>query len=504
MPSSPKHTPLLANLTLGTARQPLPAKTATWLEEKSAVDPTADAPEQLLAAYAITERLHRLSPGTKGSVPAAAAPAETRKTPPARLSRALELILRGTYPHVLPEAVAVLNERGLLLPPHLLPELLDEALGKLNANPDYTEQLLAIGGERARWLAGQNPDWSELSPGYDLATVWAADATPGRRAQLLQRLRAQDPAAAREALTTIWKKQSPKNQETLLAALEANISPEDIPWLRERLGPKRKGVRRAILRLLLLAEDPVALEDMLTLAGGAFDEAGKIVSILKGPEAIELLESYGGLKKGESAGGFFLSNLPPEVLPELTDRSLPEFWNTLNKEQLRAAATAIQAYNAPAAAPSKTEGVHATFVRYALKANPAQLPVKEAAAITASLDQAIFLGIFHELLTTEKNAFHYGGLPRILALSRNEPWSERISKAFVLQLVSTLREMSSLPWKLQKDLKSHWELSLPLLDPAIFGWARTHLHSMTERGDIFGKLATDALQTLAFRRVLRE
>jgi len=130
--------------------------------------------------------------------------------------------------------------------------------------------------------------------------------------------------------------------------------------------------------------------------------------------------------------------------------------------------------------------------------------VKEAAAITAELDQATFLELFHELLTTEKNAFHYGGLPRVLALSRNEPWSERLSKAFVLQLVSTLRETGTLPWKVQNDLKSHWELSLPLLDPAIFGWARTHLHSMTERGDVFGKLATDALQTLAFRRVLRE
>lgn len=496
MPTPPKQSTLLANLTLGTARHPFSPATTTWLEEKSAVDPTADAPEQLLAAYAITERLHRLSPGTKGSIPAAAAPAETRPAPPARLSRALELILRGTYPHVLPEAVAVLNDRKLLLPPHLLPELLDEALSKLSSAPDYAEQLMAAGGARARWLAGQNPEWQELSPDYDLAAAWATEATPGRRVLLLQRRRAQDPAAARKALTDIWKKQSPKNQETLLAALETNIGPEDIPWLRERLGPKRKGVRRAILRLLLLAGDPVALEDMLTLASGALDEAGKIVSLLKGPEAIELLESYGGLKKGEAIGVFFLSNLPPEVLPELTDRSLPEFWNTLNKDQMRAAATAVQTHPAP--------GVRAAFVRYALVANPAQLPVKEAAAITAGLDQATFLELFHELLTTEKNAFHYGGLPRVLALSRPEPWSERISKAFVLQLVATLREMSTLPWKIQNDLKSHWELSLPLLDPAIFGWARTHLHSMTERGDVFGKLATDALQTLAFRRVLRE
>lgn len=496
MPNPLRQSDLLANLTLGTARQAPSPAIAEWLEAKAAVDPTADSAEQLLAAYAITERLHRLIPGTKGSVPASVAPPEDRELPGPRLSRALELILHGTYPSVLPEAVTVLNERKLLLPPHLLPELIDEALSKLASEPEYVEELLAVGGKRARWLAGQNQEWAELSPDYDLAAAWKAEATPGRRVLLLQRLRAKDPAAAREALETVWKKQSPKNQENLLAPLEIKLSEEDIPWLRERLGPKRKGVRRATLRLLLLAGDPVALEDMLSLAGGAFDEGGKIVSILRGAEAIELLEAYGGLKKQESAGVFFLSNLPPHILPELTDRSLPEFWNTLNKDQMRAAATAVQTFTAP--------GVRTEFVRYALKGNPAQLPVKEAAAITAGLDQVTFLEIFHELLTNEKNAFHYGGLARILALSRNEPWSERISKAFILQLVSTLREMSTLPWKLQNDLKSHWELSLPLLNPAIFGWARTHLHSMTERGDVFGKLATDALQTLAFRRVLRE
>ena len=496
MPTALPHSSLLAALTLGTARRPPPATVDEWLEEKAAVDQTAEADERLLAAYAVAERLHRLRPGPRGRVEAEAAPPEERAAAAPQLGRALELILRGTYPHVLPEAVAVLNERKLLLPPHLLPELLTEALGKLQTRPDYAAAMLAAGGHRARWLAGQNPDWAELAPNYDLAAAWATEATPGRRTRLLRRLRTQDPAAARAALGAVWAKQSPKNQEALLAALETGIGPEDISWLRQCLGPKRKGVRREILRLLLLAGDAQALTDMLTLAGGAFDEVGKLVSILRGPEAIELLEAYGGLKKGESPAVFFLANLPPETLAELTDRSLPEFWNTLNKEQLRAAATAVLAYPA--------SRVRAAFVRYALVANPAQMPVKEAAAITAGLDQTTFLDIFHELLTTEKNAFHYGGLPRVLALSRNEPWSERISKAFVLQLVSTLRELGTLPWKLQNDLKSHWELSLPLLHPAIFGWARTHLHGMTERGDVFGKLATDALQTLAFRRVLRE
>ena len=69
MPTRPRQPDLLSNLTLGTARQAPGAVVADWLEAKAAVDPTADSAEQLLAAYAISERLHRLSPGTKGSFP---------------------------------------------------------------------------------------------------------------------------------------------------------------------------------------------------------------------------------------------------------------------------------------------------------------------------------------------------------------------------------------------------------------------------------------------------
>jgi hypothetical protein len=488
---------LLTNLTLGSARRPVDEAVTTWLETRDAVDPTADTAEQLLAAYAISERLQRLSAGEKGEVKAEVAPAETRPYPGPRVGRALELILRGTYPAVLDEAVTRLTEKGQVLPPHLLPELLEESLKALPTDSGRSLRLLAIGGERANWLASQNPAWAELAPSYDLAAAWGKEATPGRRLVLLSRWRNTDPAAAREALATIWQQESPKNQETLLEALTVNLGPDDQAWLRDQLGPKRKGVRRELLRLLLLAGEDQAREELIELATTAFDDKGKLLTIMKpGPEYIELLQGYGGLQKGETVATLLLSLLPPATLPELTDRSFSNLWVTLNKEQMTAAARAIIAF------PDKN--AKTAFVKYGLRANAVQLPVRELATVTKNLPQEIFLEIMYELLTAEKNVLHYGGLPRLLALAREDVWSERISKAFVLQLVATLRDISQLPYKLQQDLQEHWRLCIPLLDPAIFGWARTQLHSMTERADVFGKLATEMLQTLAFRRVLRE
>ena len=492
------HDTLLSTLTLGTARRDISTDLTEWLEGKDALDPTVtpDTAEHLLTAWAITERLQRLQPGQQVNLQASAAPPEERELPGPRQTRALELILRGTYPALLLEGVAMLEARQQVLPPHLLPELLEEATKQLTDQPAAARRMLNVGGLRALWLARQHPDWSVLDPDHDLGSAWAAEATPGRRTPLLRRWRAIAPAAAREGLASIWSDQSPKNQETLLASLLVGLSQEDIEWLRAGLGPKRRGVRRALLRLLLLAGEAQAHDEMVRVATAAFDADGKFVNIIADDEAKAILDTYGGLSKQESISEFLLANLPPATLPELIDQSLLEFWASLTKVQLRAAVTAINDY------PDLQ--TKADFIDFALMANPEQLPVSLVAEIASDLPQEDFLRIYHQLLTTEQAALHHNGLARLLALSREEPWSERISKAFILQLVGMLRNLTQLSFARQRDLQSHWKLSIPLLAPGIFGWSRTHLHSMTERADVFGKLATETLQTLAFRRVLWE
>ena len=493
MPDPAWYDDLLRALTLGTARGSLPAAVVDWLEEREATDPTATAPEHLLAAFALTERMHRLRPRPLPLPPVAPAPAEDYPYASGQLGRALRLVLTADDPGLLPEAVACLRRRKLLLPPQLLPDLLAVAQRSLATGPAAATELMAVGGKRAGWLAEQHPAWRELTPAFDVAAAWAKDATPGRRAVLLRQLRRRDPAAARALLASVWADQSPKNQESLLEPMRINPGPEDVAWLRARLGPKRRGVRRAILRLLLLAGDERAHAELLEIAAGALTNDGKFRTVLDDPELTALLQQYGGLNKKEDFGQFLLSLLPPGTLAELTDRSPEAWWNDLTKAQLTAAAEAMLTY--------PPTPLRAEFVAYGLHANPTRLPVGALAELTAALPQATFVDLFHDLLTREKNVLHHGGLPRVLLLSRREPWSDRLTKAFVLQLVATLRDLDRLPYGLRNDLQQQFRLAIPLLSPTTFGWVRTHLHSLTERSDVFGKLATETLQTLNFRRV---
>lgn len=494
MPSYPN---LLRNLTLGTVRQAVEGEVISWLEVRDAIDPTADPGEQLLAAWSVTERLHRLEAGeTITPNKTANAPTDERPLPSSRLSKGFQLILRGTYPHLLPEALRLLQEKDIQFPPFLLPDLLTKAVSLQDQEPAKAQFLLKAAGPRGSWLAGLNPEWSTLREDYNYAASFAQEATPGRRTTLLKRWRQQDPSAAREALTPIWAKQSPKNQEMLLEALMVNPTADDLPWLRERMAPKRRGVRRALLKLLLRLREPQATEALTTLAAASLDEQGKIVSILNNSAATEVLKDYGGLLKKESLAEFLLDVLPPNLLPDLVGKTGPEFWSGLRKQELQRITRTLLRY--------PMDEWWFAFVRFACRVNPAQLPLQETAEITASLPQEEFTSIFHELLDEEKDVLHFGGVPRILALSREMPWSERITKAFVLQLVKTLREVHTVPYSLQRDLQSHWKLAIPLLHVSTFGWLRTQLHAMTERADTFGKLATEVLQTTAFRRALRE
>ncbi|NJC28429.1 DUF5691 domain-containing protein [Neolewinella antarctica] len=485
---------LLQTLTLGTSRQPLSQEAKDYLDLRDAVDPSADDAEKALAAYALAERLDRLQTPTV-TPPGASEPiAESRAAASPKLARALQLVFSETYADVLPEAVRVLDERGLLFPPHLLPELLDYAAGTELDAPLTAGRAVRAGGNRARWLATMNPAWMMLTQRVDFPDLWKTEQSPAGKRDVLSRWRNVAPEDARRALANWWPKQSPKNQETLLEAVRIKLSPDDLPWLRAQFGPKRKGVRRALLKLLLLGRDLTVSEEITNVAVRSLDERGKFIAALTDPADKDLLQRYGGLRSKESIGEFVLEALPPVTLPDLLGQTYAEYWAGLNKRELKAAAVAILDY--------EDADAGGEFLAFALRARRENLPLTELSQITKSLPTPLFNSVYHRLMDEEKDSFHSGSVAPLLAVLRDESWSERISKAFVLSLVAGLREGRSLPFGAARQQSELWKRAIPLVHVATFAFLRQHLHAMTERPDQFGKLSLEMLQTTAFRRVL--
>jgi hypothetical protein len=125
-----------------------------------------------------------------------------------------------------------------LVPPRLLPQVLD--LATTGAVRRAARPVL---GERGRWLAAHNPDWSWVA-GEGRAEQ-AAD-----RVSAVAELRSVDPDAGRALVEQTWATDSAQHRAAAVAALLVGLGPADEPFLESCLDDRAKSVREGACRLL--------------------------------------------------------------------------------------------------------------------------------------------------------------------------------------------------------------------------------------------------------------
>jgi hypothetical protein len=135
----------------------------------------------------------------------------------------LKRMLAGECEAVLAEFLQRAAERQLLTPPELLPGLF--GLDKKDLRP----LVQAVAGERGRWLAAQNPAWTDalVHPGEE---TWETGTT-GQRLALLRRTRQATPDKARSWSKARGSKTRQKRGQ-LISALHAGLSMEMNPSSR--------------------------------------------------------------------------------------------------------------------------------------------------------------------------------------------------------------------------------------------------------------------------------
>lgn len=146
------------------------------------------------------------------------------------------------------EALDKLAEYGVSLPPRLLPVALSIAHNK----PMLQPPLLAVLGQRGRWLARWQADWSYALGGVDAEPdlcIWEHGALEARQT-LLKQLRVRDPAAARSLLDQALTELDARERLTLLEPFIIGLSPADEDFLEQRLSDRSKEVRLFVGSLL--------------------------------------------------------------------------------------------------------------------------------------------------------------------------------------------------------------------------------------------------------------
>lgn len=162
----------------------------------------------------------------------------------ARAGEHLAMILSGQHGESLAEwltAAAAARQRA---PERLLVQLLDAGRQRRYLQ----EAILPVLGKRGCWLAAQNPDWKYVA-GEDDETTWLCGDRSARQL-LLKKLRASNPASAREKIAMIWDKEVAEDRAAFLKIFKVNLSIDDEPFLENALDDRSKEVRRPAADLL--------------------------------------------------------------------------------------------------------------------------------------------------------------------------------------------------------------------------------------------------------------
>ena len=228
---------------LGTSQKSPGAAVEAYYHEMGLETP--ESPEAQILAGGLLQAKKQLAgfaPGTL-SLEQQAAPEETQKYMGPSVEYHMGALLSGMHTQFLPEFLKLCTAGGFIAPPYQIPKL----LGLGDSRSEIREEIIAISGNRGKWLAELTGHW-EWMTGITQQVDWETDPFP-QRLQLLKSTRKNDPQAAIRLLKTTWSSDSPEHKRKFLAELKVNLSPQDEPFLKHAAGDGRKEVREAAFEL---------------------------------------------------------------------------------------------------------------------------------------------------------------------------------------------------------------------------------------------------------------
>jgi hypothetical protein len=381
-----------------------------------------------------------------------ACPVETRRQMSEPAAGILMRILAGEFEALLPEFLQQAAAKDWIAPPETLPSLL--GFGKKEMRP----LVLAVAGERGRWLAAHNPAWA-----YALAPVEESTWETGmfeQRLALLVRLRAAAPERARELIQITWEQDPPEARTAFVAAFTTGLSMEDEPFLEACLDDGRKEVREAARSLLvrlpesrLVKRSVARLEPLLKYKSRFLGGDTLEVTLPEAVDAAAKRDGAGGpiLRKnlGEKANWLaqMLSVVPPSLWSRLWNRSPEKLLQAALASEWKEALLlgwllAVGRCGDPEWAAALAEAwVRQAEVRTALAGNQENitrsLRVEKLEALAkASITRAV----------NELDDQH----PLLDLLEKFErPWSDRLAQTV---MASVRRQAGGYPWRLMRAL----------------------------------------------------
>ncbi len=293
---------ILKAFIVGTERSPLPGHEVERLGLSPVADPAQAALEGLVAVNLLRKAATPL-PQSPIPVPQSQFPDFQSPICNDAAVKDLQLMLSGRYTEALPEFLELLAQKNLLLPPEILPDVLE----KTARDAASVEKIRPALGSRGEWLARQHPRWNVLVGGE--AADWFTAAFAGRKL-LLRQTRERNPLLALAWLEKTWPEEKADHKAQFLEILQVRLSPMDESLLEKAYSDKSREVRRAAAQALLkLPESRIFAEAKVFFTA-------RLAGVF--------------LQKGQPEMEVFLKN----ALPDLSDDAIAPWLAILTKDAL--------------------------------------------------------------------------------------------------------------------------------------------------------------------------
>lgn len=211
-----------------------------------------DAPEhQLLSAAGSAYLYEQVGSAPSRSNPEPPQPPPPRDPRPPGNAQAAHLLSRmlGEQRSHLPEFLQALLDKGVRLPPILVPNVL--AMGI--STPTLRPLIIPLLSPSDRQLAAAHPDWLYASQAVEnwkgAHELWNGLSLVGKT-RLLQQQRITQPALARQLLESTWKAEQDQARINFIKQLDNGLSFDDEPFLEMALDDRNQVVRRRAAELL--------------------------------------------------------------------------------------------------------------------------------------------------------------------------------------------------------------------------------------------------------------
>lgn len=238
---------------------------------------------KLLAAFAVLTR-YELCGSLPRPADAPPEPAADETAPPCSrragelLAQILAMANNETKAHLVGEWLAAASRTSQRVPHRLLPALLDYGVASRPARAGIGKVI----GMRGPWLMRLNPRWQfGANESEDPSSVWATGSRD-QRVAVLNRVRGDNLAAARDLMRSTWKEDAADDRALFVSALVVGLDAQDEAFLEACLDDRSKQVRTAAAELLSRLPGSALVNRMISRAQPLLQfQAGKRGGILR-------------------------------------------------------------------------------------------------------------------------------------------------------------------------------------------------------------------------------